>query len=96
MPIKTKTAPKAKTGAGTSWKTATPRTVAPTGSRRAIVAVSNGLRPRKDEKYKVCAMAVGRRPSPIRGKILVGIGCKSEAAFPVATLIIPTAHMANP
>jgi hypothetical protein len=53
IPSKTKAAPKAKIGAGTSANTAMPRIVAPMGSNRARVAVSNDFRFDKEEKYNV-------------------------------------------
>jgi hypothetical protein len=43
----------ANIGAGTSLKTAIPRIVAPMGSSKAKVAVSNDLRFDREEKYKV-------------------------------------------
>lgn len=45
-----KAAPKRNSGAGTSWNRITPDTVAPTGSSKAIVAVSKDFRFDKEEK----------------------------------------------
>jgi len=50
IPTKTKTAPKTKIVAGTSAKISMPRKVAPTGSSRAMVAVSNDFRCEREEK----------------------------------------------
>lgn len=57
-------APKANNGAGTSKNTATPKIVAPTGSSRAMAAVSKDLRFDNEEKYSVWAIAVGIKPNP--------------------------------
>jgi len=52
-----------------------PSAVAPRGSSKAIVAVSKDFRFDKEEKYRVCAIAVGIIPKPIKGnKISVPIG----------------------
>jgi len=64
MPPETKTAPKMKRALGTSAKISTPSKVAAIGSNNANVAVSNDLRLERDEKYKVCAKAVGKTPKP--------------------------------
>ena len=64
MPLKTKTAPITKRKPGISAKINTPSKVAAIGSSKANVAVSNDLRLEREEKYKVCAKAVGKTPKP--------------------------------
>lgn len=49
MPLRTKKAPITKSGLGISLNNAMPSKVAPTGSRRARVAVSKDLRFERDE-----------------------------------------------
>lgn len=90
MPVNTKTAPRAKIGAGISRKATIPRIVAPTGSRRAIVAVSNDFRLDNEEKYSVCAIAVGRRPRPIKGTIEPGTRGNDRTELPNTRPTIPT------
>lgn len=58
-------APNRTIGAGTSRNRRTPSVVAPTGSSNASVAVSNDFRCDREEKYRVCATAVGSSPNPI-------------------------------
>lgn len=44
-----------------------PKIVAPIGSSNAMVAVSKDFRFDKEEKYNVCANAVGIMPKPTKG-----------------------------
>ena len=74
IPIKVNAAPNPNRGAGISWNRAMPRTVAPMGSIRAIVAVSKDFRFDKEEKYKVCAIAVGSIPKPKSGRMNSVVG----------------------
>lgn len=64
MPIETMIAPNRNIGAGTSRNRRMPNVVAPTGSSNARVAVSNDFKCDREEKYRVCATAVGSSPSP--------------------------------
>lgn len=68
MPVRTRAAPKIDIGAGNFANIKMPSNVAPTGSSKAMVAVSNDLRFEREEKYKECAMAVGKIPKPISAK----------------------------
>lgn len=95
IPLRTKTAPKAKTRAGISWKTAIPKIVAPIGSSNAIVAVSNDLKLDREEKYSVWAIAVGSSPKPISGRIVAGRNGNRETVFPVGILRIATTAAVN-
>jgi hypothetical protein len=47
-----------------------PKIVAPTGSSRAMVAVSKDFKFDKEEKYRVCAIAVGNIPKPNSGRMI--------------------------
>jgi len=47
-----------------------PKTVAPMGSIKAIVAVSKDFRFDKEEKYSVWAIAVGNMPKPTSGRAI--------------------------
>ncbi len=86
IPARTRLAPKANSGAGISWKTAMPSIVAPMDSSRAMVAVSKDFRFEREEKYRVCDIAVGIKPKPISGRmisIVVGIA----KVFPVVGMM---------
>ena len=73
-----------------------PKIVAPIGSSKANVDVSNDLRLDKDEKYNVCAIAVGKSPKPTKGSALCRVSGKGDTAFPKDTLTIPTKTAMNP
>ena len=53
IPSKIKAAPKTNIGAGISKSMVMPKTVAPIGSSKAIVAVSKDFRFYNEEKYSV-------------------------------------------
>ena len=89
MPAQTTIAPNTNTGAGISWNRNTPNNVAPTGSSKAIVAVSNDLRFDREEKYNVCATAVGSKPSPSNGSTASSLLGKVKTTFPPSRLATP-------
>ncbi|MEM3788243.1 MAG: hypothetical protein QXN95_00035 [Candidatus Bathyarchaeia archaeon] len=55
---------------GNSPNSTMPKTVAPKGSSKAIVAVSKDFRFDREENAKVRATAVGKTPNPISGRRL--------------------------
>lgn len=95
MPPKTKTAPKMKRALGTSAKISTASKVAAIGSNRANVAVSNDLRLEREEKYRVCAKAVGKMPNPIRIRIVSKLIVKNTGAHFTTTLAASTVKVDN-
>lgn len=67
-----------------------PKNVAPTGSSKAIVAVSKDFRFDKEEKYSVWAIAVGNMPKPTSGRIIaVSVG-NVKILFVAGMLNTPT------
>lgn len=67
-----------------------PKTVAPMGSSKAIVAVSKDFRFDKEEKYSVWAIAVGNMPKPTSGRtIAVSVG-NVKILFVAGMLKTPT------
>ena len=95
IPSKIKVAPKTNSGAGTSWNMIMPKTVAPTGSRKAIVAVSKDFRFDKEEKYSVWAAAVGSKPKPTSGRIISASFGNAKILFAAGMLKTPTMTAVN-
>lgn len=95
MPAETTIAPSTNTGAGTSWNRNAPNSVAPTGSSKAMVAVSKDLRFDRDEKYNVCAIAVGSKPSPNIESIVPSCVGKVKTVFPPTRLRAPATTAAK-
>jgi hypothetical protein len=72
-PNRTSAAPRMNRYAGISWKKMMPKIVAPTGSSRAMVAVSKDFKFDKEEKYRVCAIAVDNIPKPKSERMIAAV-----------------------
>ncbi len=95
MPPKTRTAPKMKRAFGISVKMSTPNRVAVMGSKRANVAVSNDFRLKREEKYRVCARAVGKKPSATSMRRVSKLIVKNIGGDPTNKLATSTVRVDN-
>ncbi len=72
-----------------------PSRVAARGSKRASVAVSKDFRPESEEKYKECATAVGKTPSPTSTGTASQLIAENNGPELITTLAASTAKADN-